>query len=98
GQSVDHRRVGCCRELVFEWWILCIGIGSEVVIERDILLENYHQVLNRCGGCRGMSDGCVCGCRFGGRRECGSNARSAGYGRHQQRCHCPPESGERLCL
>ena len=81
GQPVDRRRIGRRYELVFSRGIQRVGIGSEVVIEGNVLVENYHQVLNRRRG--GVSDCCVFCFLFDGRSESGTRTRSHGNGHHQ---------------
>src|SRR5258708_5700973 len=79
GQSIDRWCVRRRFELRFPSRIQRLRIGSEVVIERNVLLENYHQMLNWSrGGTR-----CELRYRFGGRGESGSNAWSHGDGHRQ---------------
>ena len=60
GQAVHHRRVRRGDKLRLTGWIRRMGICAEVVIERNILREDYYYVLDWCnrrrGGCRHLQE------------------------------------------
>src|SRR5208283_1939256 len=82
-QSIDRRRIGFRRELIVKRRIQRIGVGSEVVIEGNVLVENHDQVLNRSGRRGSVGDYFLFCFRFGGRGESGSNGRSQGNGHRE---------------
>ena len=51
-QAIDRRRTGSSSEMGFSCRVLCIRLRSKIMVERDILLENDDEVLNRCSGIR----------------------------------------------